>query len=100
MMDLLGWTVMAIVALPLFCALVVMAGYRWFLWLGRERGPWVVTRVGVGGREFLVGTAYGNDWSLSMKGILQWKERRLAKFVADRRLADVHPMSRYVGGVR
>jgi hypothetical protein len=102
-MELFSTIVQLLIAAVCLLALAGMAGLRWFTWLNRERGPWVVTRVGVGGREFYIMSEerkHDSPLFWSLKSMQRFPKLKDAKRVADAMLADVHLLSHYVGGVR
>jgi len=89
-------------AVALFVGLGMMAWYLILMQLRKETGPWVVTRVGVGGGvEFYVGhEGIEFSWTNNPEKALPWYGHDLAVKAGEVLTADVHPLSRYVGGVR
>lgn len=95
LISLIFWSFLGLLALASLVAMIRM-GYK-----PRETGPWVVTRVGVGGREFYEGTTAGFPfWGSLVNLAIHFTDHKEALGISDRLLADVHPLSRYIGGVR
>jgi hypothetical protein len=93
---------------PLFTVAIVvglgmMAWYFILRQLRKETGPWVVTRVASDGSgvEFLYAELEPMAflWTKNPSRADTFKTKKIAETVAKDH-ADVHPLSRYVGGVR
>lgn len=92
LIPIIFWTSIGAIALAFIIALIRLR-------VPRERGPWLVCRVaadGSGGVEFraLVGPL---EWVSNPMMAYPWSSQTAAELTADRHLADVVPLSRYVG---
>jgi hypothetical protein len=91
-------------AVALFAGLGMMAWYFILMQLRKETGPWVVTRVDMGSVEFFDhfhrADGWAPWWTINPNSACHFTQKKNANKVAKDLTADVHPLSRYVGGVR
>jgi hypothetical protein len=103
MTELLLILLTTLFAVALFVGLGMMAWYFILMQLRKEAGPWVVTRVASDGSgvEFLYAELEPMAflWTKNPSRADTFKTKKIAETVAKDH-ADVHPLSRYVGGVK
>jgi hypothetical protein len=97
MMSLFGWVALVLIGGALALGVIALFAVG-FIHPREEVGPWVVTRVGIGGREFraLVGPM---EWVTTVRMAFHWSSQTAAELEARARLADVAPLSKFTGGV-
>lgn len=96
------------IAVTTIFAVAVFVGISLLTWYlitkPRETGPWVVTRVAVGGGmefwDFKHPRTGEQFWTKDPKRCPVFHDHEFAIKRAEELTADVHPLSRYVGGVR
>ena len=87
-------------AVAVFLGLGMMAWYFILRQLRKETGPWVVTRVGVGGGVEFYRGEWDSEWTNKPAWACVYGSEFAAEGIAMQFFADVHPLFRYVGGVR